>query len=119
MTSAQTVSARRLRSQGAEVIEAGGVHYRTWCKHDCVSVLIVNVKKRVLRSVTLHSEADGYFSGVDEEGAAGDLYQYRFGESQGWPDPASRYQPKGVHGPSMVIDPGTFSWSDINFTPPP
>jgi maltooligosyltrehalose trehalohydrolase len=29
-----------------------------------------------------------------------------------FPDPASRYQPEGVHGPSQIIDPTQFAWSD-------
>jgi maltooligosyltrehalose trehalohydrolase len=28
------------------------------------------------------------------------------------PDPASRFQPEGVHGPSEVIDPSAYSWQD-------
>jgi maltooligosyltrehalose trehalohydrolase len=41
--------------------------------------------------------------------------RYRFqldGEEALLPDPASRYQPEGVHGPSEVVDPSQFEWSD-------
>ena len=66
----------------------------------------------------LSAEAGGYFSGIDTQGAAGDLYQYRFGDSQGWPDPASRFQPFGVHGASAVIDPTAYDWNDAAWSAP-
>ena len=34
------------------------------------------------------------------------------------PDPASRWQPGGLRGPSRVLDPGAFAWTDDGFTPP-
>src|SRR3954471_5583982 len=101
---------RFARSQGAE-LTAKGVRYRTWCKHNQVRVAILDDGDRVCRTIVLDRDEDGYFSGLDPAGKAGDRYKYRFGESQLWPDPASRFQPAGVHGPSMVVDP-QFSWSD-------
>ena len=113
----QTISTGFVRSQGAE-LTAQGVRYRTWCKHDAASVVIVDEDKNVRRIVPLTAEGNGYFSGSDEFGAAADMYQYKFGDSQGWPDPASRWQPHGVHGPSMVIDPLGFSWTDADWHAP-
>ena len=43
---------------------------------------------------------------------AGDRYRYAIDGRGPFPDPASRYQPEGVHGPSEVVDPGQFRWSD-------
>lgn len=106
-----------LRTQGAELVP-GGVRYRTWCKHEEASVRIVDRADEVLRELSLRVEGGGYFSVLDSEGAAGDLYQYRFGESQGWPDPASRFQPQGVHGPSMVIDPAAYRWKTSGWSAP-
>lgn len=107
----------RVRSQGAEVI-THGVSYRTWCKHKEVEALIFNGSGEMIRRVTLDAEGNGYFSGTDETGAIGDLYQYRFGESQPWPDPASCYQPQGVHGPSMVSDGAAYQWNDARWLAP-
>src|SRR5262249_44565849 len=43
----------------------------------------------------------------------GSLYRFRLdGETNLYPDPASRFQPDGPHGPSQVIDPAAFRWSD-------
>ncbi len=42
----------------------------------------------------------------------GALYRYRLDGEGPFPDPASRFQPQGVHGPSRVVDPGAFAWLD-------
>ena len=44
--------------------------------------------------------------------ATGSRYKYRLDRGQSYPDPASRFQPEGVHGPSEVVDPLAFPWSD-------
>src|ERR1700716_250195 len=100
------------RSQGAEVLASGGVRFRTWCEHDRAEVVIFDEQGKESRSLELQPEEDGYFSAVDEDGKPGDLYKYRVGESGPWPDPASRFQPNGVHGASMVVDPERYIWSD-------
>jgi maltooligosyltrehalose trehalohydrolase len=64
-------------------------------------------------SVPLSPEPGGYFSGTAERSAAGSRYRLRLdGESQTYPDPASRFQPEGPHGPSEVIDTSAFRWTD-------
>jgi len=61
--------------------------------------------------------ADGFFEVHDEKGRAGDLYKYRLDGIHHFPDPASRWQPNGVHGPSMVVDPSTYQWKDRGWVP--
>ncbi len=109
--------AHKLRSQGADVVE-NGVSYRTWCEHHTVEALIVDSAGEVLRAVPLQPEGDGYFSGIDHAGRVGDLYRYRFNHDKDWPDPASRFQPFGVHGAATVIDPNIFDWTDNAFVRP-
>ena len=46
------------------------------------------------------------------DGTPGLLYRYRLNEEWGYPDPYSRSQPEGVHGPSEVVDVSAFSWTD-------
>ncbi len=106
-----------LRTQGAELVP-GGVRYRTWCKHREASVRIVDRAGQVLRELALQAEGECYFSVLDAQGVAGDFYQYSFGGSQGWPDPTSRWQPEGVHGPSMVIDPAAYRWETTDWSAP-
>jgi len=62
-----------------------------------------------------HSElrrvAGGYFLGQLENIGAGTLYYLRLDDELERPDPASRFQPAGVHGPSQVIS-TIYAWSD-------
>lgn len=60
--------------------------------------------------IPLHQEKQGYHYG-EAKVEPGSLYLYCLDGDKELPDPASRYQPKGVHGPSQVID-TTFDWSD-------
>lgn len=60
----------------------------------------------------LHREEGGYFSGHAPAGP-GTLYRYRLnGSGERYPDVASRFQPHGPMGPSQVIDPAAFPWTD-------
>jgi maltooligosyltrehalose trehalohydrolase len=61
--------------------------------------------------VTMERRPGGYFETVVEQAPAGTLYTYRLDGGPDRPDPASRFQPSGVHGPSEVIDPA-FEWQD-------
>ena len=44
--------------------------------------------------------------------APGDRYRYRLDVGDLRPDPASRFQPEGVHGPSEIVDPARYAWRD-------
>src|SRR5680860_221901 len=53
----------------------------------------------------------GFVAGV----IGGSRYQFSIDGSPGVPDPRSRYQPEGVHGPSEVIDLAAFAWTDSDW----
>jgi maltooligosyltrehalose trehalohydrolase len=73
----------------------------------------------VCREEPMARDEDGYHRAVVARVAPGCRYGYVLGEARTWtPDPASRAQPDGVHGPSMVVD-HDFAWHDGAFTPPP
>lgn len=105
---------------GAEVVPSGGVHFRVWAPgRRKVEVALANAEERtgpgkgqLLRFIELRPEDGGYYSGHVSEARAGSLYKYRLDEAGSYPDPASRFQPQGIHGPSQVIDPDRFAWSD-------
>ena len=59
---------------------------------------------------------DGFFEGEHPDAREGDLYRYRLDHGEVYPDPASRFQPQGVHGPSQIIDPNRFHWTDSAWT---
>lgn len=101
---------------GAEVSPEGGVHFRVWAP----ARRRVEVKLGELAddgtSVELDREEDGYFSIHFPDLEPGSLYRFRLDhEPTLYPDPASRFQPKGPHGPSMVIDPWSYRWSDMDW----
>lgn len=108
------VHARRLPI-GAEVVPAGGVHFRVWAPGaGQVEVVLEGTADEVTEalSVPLQAEAEGYFSGVVSDAREGSLYRFRLSGGEQYPDPASRFQPHGPHGPSQVIDPDVFEWTD-------
>ena len=102
---------------GAEVLLEGGVHFRVWvprCRR--VEVVIEGGPEDSSDSppgIQLASETSGYFSGRVAAAADGTCYRFRLdGSNALYPDPASRFQPDGPHGPSQVIDAGKFRWTD-------
>jgi maltooligosyltrehalose trehalohydrolase len=58
----------------------------------------------------------GYHFAVVEPMAAGTRYLYRLDGSRELPDPASRFQPEGVHGPSQLVDTNAFEWTDRDWS---
>lgn len=94
---------------GGEVQESG-VSFRVWApKHRRLEVVI---EGRDGEAFPLEGEEGGYFSGTVPGIGAGACYRYRFEDGTRCPDPCSRFQPEGPHGPSMVIDPGAYRWGD-------
>jgi len=97
---------------GAEVQPGGGVHFRVWApKRKQVKIVIEN------GSITeLSAEADGYFAGSVGDAITGARYRFRLdGDDNLYPDPTSRFQPEGPHGPSQIVDPSQFRWTDADW----
>lgn len=67
------------------------------------------------RSLRLERGEDDVFAGHVAGARAGHRYQLRKDDGPLWPDPCSRFQPEGVHGPSMLIDANTFAWTDASW----
>ena len=98
---------------GATVVPRQGVHYRVWApEKKTVDVLIFAEDGSVRRSLPLTAGTDGFFHGDDPQGQPCDLYKFRLDgdAAQTFPDPASRFQPQGVHGPSQVREPVNYTW---------
>ena len=93
---------------GAEAT-AEGTAFRVWApRRSRVEVL----ESESGRATPLAAEQGGYFSGFLPDVGAGTRYRYRLDGGDAFPDPASRFQPEGPHGPSEVIDPAAFRWRD-------
>jgi maltooligosyltrehalose trehalohydrolase len=67
------------------------------------------------RLVPMEAGERGYHHAVVDGIEPGSLYMYRLDENTEWPDPASRFQPQGVHGPSEVVGPH-LEWEDASWT---
>jgi len=102
-----TIVQRRL-PVGAEPV-AGGVHFRVWApRRNQVEVVLEGSP-----AVLLERECDGYFSAAVEFARPGMQYRFRLDRGDGlFPDPASRFQPQGPHGPSQIVNPLLYRWND-------
>jgi maltooligosyltrehalose trehalohydrolase len=96
-------------SLGALYRGGGKCDFRVWApKAEKVTLHISSPRERY---VSLRKEAGDYFFAEVADVEPGAQYKYRLNDAEEFPDPASRYQPEGVHGPSMVDDPD-FEWTD-------
>lgn len=106
-------TARRL-PVGAEVQPDGSTLVRVWAPdHNQVELVLENLPGSQKQPVVLAMPAaeQGYFE-LATEAPAGTLYRFRLEGGPPLADPASRFQPQGPEGPSQVVDPASFSWTD-------
>jgi maltooligosyltrehalose trehalohydrolase len=99
---------------GAEVQPGGGVHFRVWAPDWEQLELVLEDRDTAGRTecLPMTREPDGYFALHVPQAGAGTRYRFRLGGESLYPDPASRWQPEGPHGPSEVVDPGAYAWQD-------
>ncbi|HTZ37167.1 MAG TPA: malto-oligosyltrehalose trehalohydrolase [Stellaceae bacterium] len=93
---------------GAEALPLGGVHFRVWAP--AAKTLAVAIEGQAPRR--LAAEPGGYFAGGIAGAKPGERYRFLLDDDRALPDPASRFQPEGPHGPSEIVDPAGFAWSD-------
>ncbi len=93
---------------GAVYLGEGRCRFRVWAPGHAVEVRVLTSPERL---VPLEAREAGYHEGVLDGVPPGTLYLYRLDGQAERPDPASRAQPRGVHGPSQVAG-GEFSWTD-------
>jgi malto-oligosyltrehalose trehalohydrolase len=95
---------------GAEFDAEGRIRFRLWApKHARIDIELQNASTS---KAAMQSEPDGWHTLVTDRATAGTRYRFLLPDGMGVPDPASRYQPRDVHGPSEVIDPTTYQWCD-------
>jgi maltooligosyltrehalose trehalohydrolase len=101
---------------GAEASSERATHFRVWAPR-ALRIAVVEHSQVAAddREHPLSPEGNGYYSGWAPL-RAGDRYRFRIDDQQTlYPDPASRFQPEGPHGPSQVVDPSSFAWGDAGF----
>jgi maltooligosyltrehalose trehalohydrolase len=94
------------------VSSAEGVRFTLWAPEAGKVEMVSDDPGGITRVHPLERNADELFQATVSWMRCGDLYRYRICGKEPYPDPASRFQPEGVHGPSEIIDPGAFSWTD-------
>jgi maltooligosyltrehalose trehalohydrolase len=96
---------------GAECQQDGSVRFRLWApKANKVELSLGDETNS--KTLPVHQRDPGWFELTTRAAEPGSHYRFRIDGSQQVPDPASRFQPHDVHGPSEVIDPGRFEWHD-------
>ncbi|XXU44526.1 malto-oligosyltrehalose trehalohydrolase [Sorangium sp. So ce1014] len=101
---------------GAEMLAGREVHFRVWAPARRRVEVVLEAGPGSGATVPLRPEEGGYFAAIVPAAAAGTRYRFRLDDDEKlYPDPASRSQPEGPHGPSEVIDPAAFTWSDAAF----
>jgi maltooligosyltrehalose trehalohydrolase len=109
MRNAETVSSPRKENLGVQLLGEDECSFLVWAPHaNRVDVCIGEPQER---AIPMQAVGSGYFHIVAKGISSGAFYRYRLNNEKERPDPASRYQPRGVHGPSQVVD-GQFRWND-------
>jgi len=101
----------RPSSIGVTRVAGGGCEFVVWApSRDGVELLLKQPGN--VREVPMTRGELGYYRAAVDNIAPGTKYMYRLDGADERPDPASRYQPDGVHGPSAVVDLSSFAWTD-------
>ena len=94
---------------GAECRDDGSVRFRLWAPAaQKVELCLTHSNQRF----AMNRLDGGWFELNTYAAKPGTTYKFRINEAQEVPDPASRFQPEDVHGPSQVIRPTSFDWQD-------
>ena len=94
---------------GAEARADGTTRFRLWAPAAQTVELWIEDQRRAL---SMARDAGGWAEFVTREAPSGTRYRFRIDGDLLVPDPASRYQPHDVHGPSEVVDPLAHAWTD-------
>jgi malto-oligosyltrehalose trehalohydrolase len=96
---------------GAEMQAGGGVRFRLWAP----SQSEIGVSIDGAAALPLQRRDDGWHELACTAAKAGSLYRFKLADGSEVPDPASRFQPQDVHGPSEIIDPLAYRWGDADW----
>jgi maltooligosyltrehalose trehalohydrolase len=101
---------------GATYSGNGRCRFLVWAP--LVSRVDLHVVSPADRTFPLEKDRQGYHRATLDDIGSGSLYFYRLDGERERPDPASRFQSQGIHGPSQVVD-LYFPWEDRDWTGPP
>ena len=98
-----------MRKRIGSYLDNGAAEFCIWAP-EAKTVEIILKSNRV----SLQKDELGYWGGRSETSKAGDTYMVHI-DNDKWPDPASNYQPEGVHGPSQIVDHLSYNWNDAEW----
>jgi malto-oligosyltrehalose trehalohydrolase len=102
---------------GAELTATGEVRFRLWAPAARrVEVLLAD---EPVQALGMEALPGGWFALTTGAARTGSLYRLRIDGQHEVADPASRWNPHGVHGPSAVLDPSAYAWDDEGWQAPP
>jgi len=106
------VNPQKLRPKNGRFIGAypgaDGTRFRVWAP---IAKRVDVVIEGRHNPYDLNREGNGYFSATLRDVEVGARYKFSLDRGESFPDPASRYQPEGPHGPSEVIS-NDFQWGE-------
>jgi maltooligosyltrehalose trehalohydrolase len=97
---------------GAKLLDDKICSFLVWAPN--ASTVEISISEPQQRKVSMQPAGRGYFRAIVDGISPGTLYRYLLNSEKERPDPASRYQPHGVHGPSQVVD-DRFEWNVSNW----
>jgi maltooligosyltrehalose trehalohydrolase len=97
--------------RGAVPLADGSTRFSVWAPN-AMKVEVALGCDGAVRTFPLSRGPDGVHGGTVPDAPAGSDYAYRLDGGPDRPDPVSRWRPFGVHGPTRVVDPAAFRWTD-------
>ncbi|HEY2587363.1 MAG TPA: malto-oligosyltrehalose trehalohydrolase [Tepidisphaeraceae bacterium] len=101
----------RVRRCGAVALSDESIEWRVWApKAGAVELVLIDGNNR--RGVAMRDQTGGFFAHAEGDVPEGQRYVYRLDGGEDRPDPCSLWQPEGIPGPSAVVRPERFAWTD-------
>ncbi|HME12757.1 MAG TPA: malto-oligosyltrehalose trehalohydrolase [Candidatus Acidoferrum sp.] len=100
---------------GATPLFDGGWRFCVWAPQ--VHQVELHIKSPGDRLLAMTKDYAGFHTVDLPQLESGAMYLYRLDAKDEWSDPASRWQPHGVHGPSQIVDTGSFRWTANQWQP--
>jgi maltooligosyltrehalose trehalohydrolase len=97
-------------SHGA-LVDGAATTFRVWAPAADALTLVLGDRTR-----SMEPTGDGVFVLEGVDAPPGTRYRFRLDGEGPFPDPASRFQPEGGHGPSEVVDPTAYEWGDADWS---
>lgn len=91
----------------------GRAQFRLWAP-SATSLALRLFRNGRPQQLPMHRDADGIYT-LDADAREGDRYLYVVNTEQAVPDPVSRFLPEGVHGPTEIVNPELFPWTDTQW----